>query len=744
MSNVFIPAGIRDKATRDTLIAIVKQLSNGNVTIAATPPNSYDPGAIGDIIYASSNSSIWIFDGNQWTQGPVGPTGPAGADGADGADGLDGADGVDGLDGSQGIQGEAGADGNSSYFHVAYADTSSGGGFSQSPTNKEYIGTYVDFNASDSTTASDYTWVLIKGAQGATGNQGIAGTNGVNGNTSYLHIAYADTSSGGGFSQSPTNKEYIGTYVDFNATDSTTASDYTWALIKGADGTDGVDGTDGTDGTDAIRYAEVTLYTNPTVANAPSAPSATITWSTGAISSITSGWSQTPPTISASSSNSVYSSQLIFIDATAPFNTTTVTGTTPIKSINFTGLVTFSSATGSFVDNGTTITNIDGGNIATGSIIAGSSLKVGNIAINSDVIPVSGEGMAVVGANNAFTTGTTAGDFVVGKTNNYLSWDTSDGELTIKGSIIQADDGSVAGLSYVQDVPPTTAPVGSIFYRTSTDKYYIVLLINNVRTFREFGSGGSAATDLLLSGSTVSPTITGIPGTPNVTFTSGTGTVDISSLDDDDWVIVYSVGGGGGGALATRQENDGPGVSGSGTGGGGGATLSIASKYELGDTLTYSVGSGGSGAYVLSNPNQAAAVATGGAGGASTVTGAGNKDFLTAPGGGGGTGFSAGSGSGSGGIGGSSSFSWVDADFYYTNVVADAIVAGGITNISNITQSGGNGAGASGSSPANGTSSAWGGAGAGGATSGNAGGSGKGGTVQGNGTNGFIRIYYPR
>ena len=33
MSNVFIPASIRDKAIRDTLIAIVKQLSNGNVTI---------------------------------------------------------------------------------------------------------------------------------------------------------------------------------------------------------------------------------------------------------------------------------------------------------------------------------------------------------------------------------------------------------------------------------------------------------------------------------------------------------------------------------------------------------------------------------------------------------------------------------------------------------------------------------------------------------------------------------------
>jgi len=272
-------------------------------------------------------------------------------------------------------------------------------------------------------------------------------------------------------------------------------------------------------------------------------------------------------------------------------------------------------------------------------------------------------------------------------------------------------------------------------------------LINNVRTFREFGGGGSAATDLLLSGSTVSPTITGIPGTPTSTFTSGTGTVDISALDDDDWVVVYSVGGGGGGAGAFRDDNEIAGY-GKGSGGGGGATISIISKYELGDTLTYSVGAGGLKNSASTQPNQGIPTAQGQTGSPSTVTsGTGYKNFLSAPGGGGGTATGAGTGSGTGGAGGGSSFSWVDADFYYTNVVAKAIVAGGITNIANITQSGGNGAGAGGSSnpnPAAGTGSAWGGAGAAGPVNGNAGAFGRGGGSSANGTAGFIRMYFPR
>ena len=89
MSNVFIPASIRDKAIRDTLIAIVRELTNSNeVEVQSNPPNYNDPGNQGDIVYATSDSSIWVFTGNAWTPSAIGQTSQtyfAYADTADGS-----------------------------------------------------------------------------------------------------------------------------------------------------------------------------------------------------------------------------------------------------------------------------------------------------------------------------------------------------------------------------------------------------------------------------------------------------------------------------------------------------------------------------------------------------------------------------------------------------------------------------------------------------------------------------------
>ncbi len=156
--------------------------------------------------------------------------------------------GNDGAPGTPGTPGQDGTNGQTTYFHTAYADDASGGGFSLSPTGKTYIGTYSDFNQNGTSVPSDYTWMKTEGIQGEHGTDGIPGSNGTDGQTSYLHIAYADTSSGGGFSQNPTGKDYIGQYVDFVQQDSSDPDDYTWALIKGADGADGIPGSNGTNG----------------------------------------------------------------------------------------------------------------------------------------------------------------------------------------------------------------------------------------------------------------------------------------------------------------------------------------------------------------------------------------------------------------------------------------------------------------------------------------------------------------
>ncbi len=95
-------------------------------------------------------------------------------------------------------------------------------------------------------------------------------------------------------------------------------------------------GPPGPAGAPAPHYAEVTLFTDPLAGATPAAPTATITWSTGALSSITSGWSQTAPTVDPTLPESLYSSKLIFSDSVAPFVTTTTTGSTPIKSFDWT------------------------------------------------------------------------------------------------------------------------------------------------------------------------------------------------------------------------------------------------------------------------------------------------------------------------------------------------------------------------------------------------------------------------
>ena len=169
---------------------------------------------------------------------------------------------VNELVGQKGEEGQAGADGQTTYLHIAYADLATGSGFSQSPEGKAYMGTYVDFNPVDSTLPSDYTWVKIQGPQGPQGPQGLQGIQGPQGNqglqgpigpdgrTQYTHIAYARNSTGTlGFSTSDSDGAiYIGMYVDFTQTDSTDPTKYKWTLIKGADGSQGVQGPAGADG----------------------------------------------------------------------------------------------------------------------------------------------------------------------------------------------------------------------------------------------------------------------------------------------------------------------------------------------------------------------------------------------------------------------------------------------------------------------------------------------------------------
>jgi hypothetical protein len=153
--------------------------------------------------------------------------------GNDGAQGPQGERGPQGPRGDQGIPGPKGADGKTHYTHIAYADTVSGSGFSQTDVNKPYIGMYQDFNEVDSNNPQDYRWTKWKGSDG---RDGIPGKAGADGRTPYVHFAYADSADGrDGFSLTQTgSKRYIGVLTNFFKEDSTNPADYTWNDTAGS------------------------------------------------------------------------------------------------------------------------------------------------------------------------------------------------------------------------------------------------------------------------------------------------------------------------------------------------------------------------------------------------------------------------------------------------------------------------------------------------------------------------------
>lgn len=182
---------------------------------------------------------------------------------------------IKGLDGEQGIPGEPGLDGKTPYLHIAYSNSIDGTvGFSISDsTGKTHIGQYTDYTQVDSTTPSDYKWSEIKGEKGEqgpegpqgiqgpkgdtgpTGDQGEQGPPGKDGSPSYLHTAYATSSTGtSNFSTTnPDGKTYIGTYTDFTLGDSSNPADYTWAKIQGPQGPEGDQGPQGPIGPEGPR-----------------------------------------------------------------------------------------------------------------------------------------------------------------------------------------------------------------------------------------------------------------------------------------------------------------------------------------------------------------------------------------------------------------------------------------------------------------------------------------------------------
>ena len=232
-------------------------------------------------------------------KGEKGDKGDQGEQGIQGLQGLQGEQGEQGIPGEPGKDGSDGKDGRTSYFHVKYAPVEAPAAEQMSETPDLYIGTYVDYTEEDSGDPSKYEWTRFRGYDG---EQGIPGINGENGRTSYLHIKYSNDGgqtfasrtglrlvsgkslrllSGGGFlladdSIGEDAGEWIGTYVDYEPTDSSDVFRYKWAKVKGEQGDKGDKGDVGD--YFEYRYAKNGSTTvPPTIAASALAPDG---WST--------------------------------------------------------------------------------------------------------------------------------------------------------------------------------------------------------------------------------------------------------------------------------------------------------------------------------------------------------------------------------------------------------------------------------------------------------------------------------
>lgn len=166
------------------------------------------------------------LNGPKGDKGDPGPQGAIGPKGDRGERGLQGLQGLQGAKGDQGIPGPKGEDGRTQYTHMAYADNATGSGFSQTNTDKAFVGVYIDFNPTDSRNPADYRWTRWKGRDGV---DGLPGKPGADGRTPYVHFAYSENADGSGLTTTDNGQRYFGHYSDYEKPDSSDKTKYKWA-----------------------------------------------------------------------------------------------------------------------------------------------------------------------------------------------------------------------------------------------------------------------------------------------------------------------------------------------------------------------------------------------------------------------------------------------------------------------------------------------------------------------------------
>lgn len=158
------------------------------------------------------------------------------------------------------------------YLSNSYTELVGGSWSDTAPTKTpgKYVWSrYVTANVGDPANQQYSAPVCISGldgkdgATGPQGPQGVPGPKGADGQTTYVHVAYANSADGSAdFSVNYfADALYIGVLTDYTQADSTDYTQYTWSRLKGDDGADGIPGPKGADGRTTyvhFAYANVT------------------------------------------------------------------------------------------------------------------------------------------------------------------------------------------------------------------------------------------------------------------------------------------------------------------------------------------------------------------------------------------------------------------------------------------------------------------------------------------------------
>ena len=128
----------------------------------------------------------------------------------------------------------------------------------------DYLWTRTVVNYSDGQSTTAYGISRI-GTDGTNGDPGAAGQNG---QTTYVHIAYATDTQGTNFSTTLDRTNFYkcwGTYTDYTRADSTDWHDYNWSYFKGEKGDTGQKGDKGDNGADGISALSKGVWTSSLV-----------------------------------------------------------------------------------------------------------------------------------------------------------------------------------------------------------------------------------------------------------------------------------------------------------------------------------------------------------------------------------------------------------------------------------------------------------------------------------------------